>query len=141
VAEWWADDVLACRWVDKEMEFNVRQSVGDSLWEPLLAREHLSHDNLAYHSGKKSYVRSVGDPSMRLAVVDVTVVLARRLMMRSRCDCSSVNQHGDVIFDIIDCEAAGRVRLRSCRTRFGARKLVKSFNTGELVTSNPTTHP
>jgi hypothetical protein len=78
---------------------------------------------------------------MRLAVVDVTVFLARRLMMRSWCDCSSVDQHGDVIFDIIDCEAAGRVKPQSCRTRLGARKLVKSFDTGELVTSNPTTHP
>jgi hypothetical protein len=98
VAKWWADDVLACRWVDKEMEFNVRQSFGDSLWEPLLAREHLSHENLAYHSGKKSSVRSVGDPSMRLAVVDVTVFFGSP-------------SHDAIVVRLFICESTWRCNL------------------------------
>jgi hypothetical protein len=97
-----------------------------------LTRKHLSHGHRAYYNGEVGYVRPVGDPSMRLVVVNVTIF---RLVV-SWCDCLFVDQHGDVFFEIMDRKArwVGGPSFNPVEPGLETRELVKSFDTGELVT-------
>jgi hypothetical protein len=130
--ELWASDVPTRRWVGKEKGFSIRRSLGGLAMGTSFTRKHLSNGHRACHSGEVGYFRSVGDHSTRLVVVHITVFW----LTVSRCNCSFVDRHGDILFDIVDCKArrVGGSSFNPVEPGLGVRELTKSFDTGELVT-------